>query len=109
MLSGFGPRLFGGWPSTQCVRRAQKEASYCKPLVVFFSPVRFFKKPKLARGLFELADSLTAGDQVPLLSVADTNPAELPQQLLLISEMPSDGSRVIAEHGGYSAGMPGGE
>ena len=63
----------------------------------------------MARGLFELVDSLTAGDQVPLLSVADTNPAELPRRLLLMSEMSSNGSRVIAEHGGYSAGMPGGE
>jgi hypothetical protein len=63
----------------------------------------------LARGLFELVDSLAAGDQVPLLSVADANPAELPQRLLLMSEMSSDGSQVIAENEGYSAGMPGGE
>ena len=63
----------------------------------------------MARGLFELVDSLTAGDQVPLLSVADTNPAELPQRLLLISEVSSDGSQVIAENEGYSAGMSGGE
>ena len=63
----------------------------------------------MARGLFELVDSLTAGDQVPLLPVADTNPAELPRRLPLISEMSFNGSRVIAEDGRYSAGMPGGE